>query len=400
MIDRILNNQLCLGCGLCQSAFGKDTCEMVLSETGFYQPRTKRAFSKEEEKKLQRLCPGVHVEAQAHKGVWGSMLSIADAWSSDENIRFRAASGGVITSLAIYLLETHQVDAILQVGVCNDSYLYNELKVSHTRDEVMKNAQSRYAPALFFSEIKHLFDTTNETFALVGKPCDMAAMQNFCREYKEYDGRISYYLSIFCAGMPSYLATEQTWRLSGHRDTPIRLKYRGDGWPGNFKAEFTDGSNFQLSYNESWGKILGKSVGFRCKICPDGIGLLADISVGDSWNTKDGYPDFTESKGRCFCMIRTQRGAHLFDEAKNAGYIEVNHLDVSRIKEMQAYQYRRRQLVGWRLLPVQILNDFILNFKGLGTFSLALKANYRRGVSELLGSFKRLTRLRKELNGK
>lgn len=57
-----------------------------------------------------------------------------------------------------------------------------------------------------------------------------------------------------------------------------------------------------MTYNDSWGKILGRELGFRCKICPDGIGMLADISSGDSWNTKDGYPDFTEGDGKTFVL--------------------------------------------------------------------------------------------------
>lgn len=89
----------------------------------------------------------------------------------------------------------------------------------------------------------------------------------------------------------------------------------GEVWPGNFCAKFENGDKYEVSYNDSWGKILGKSLGFRCKICPDGIGMLADVAVGDSWNTKDGYPDFTESDGKCFCMIRTDKGQQIMNAA-------------------------------------------------------------------------------------
>ena len=311
MIDKIKKYDLCLGCGLCASVLGKEKCQMELNNKGFYEPRIHQPLSEQENKCIRRLCPGVRVETKAHSGVWGAMKSICEAWSADEVIRHKAASGGVVTSLCLYLLEHNKVDAVLQVGVRNDSYIYNELHVSRTREEILKNAQSRYAPSLTFNRIKEIMDSSNETFALVGKPCDMAAMKNFVRVFPQYKERIKYYISIFCAGMPSYNATVKAWKQSGHTDEPITLKYRGDGWPGNFKATFKDGSDYQLSYNESWGKILGKELGFRCKICPDGIGSLADIAVGDSWNTKNGYPDFTETEGRCFCMVRSTKGEEL-----------------------------------------------------------------------------------------
>lgn len=395
MIDKIKKYHLCMGCGLCASVLGEENCKMQLNGEGFYEPKVIQSLSVSESKLVKKLCPGIHVEAKAHKGVWGSMISVCEGWSADTDIRHKAASGGIVTSLAICALEQGLVDAVLQVGVRDDSYLYNELMISRSREEVLRNAQSRYAPALVLHRIKKIFDGSTERFAFIGKPCDIAAMKNFIGQFPQYGERVKYYISIFCAGMPSYNATVKTWQMSGHQDKPTSLKYRGDGWPGNFVARFEDGTNFQLSYNESWGKILGHHVGFRCKICPDGIGMLADVAVGDSWNTKDGYPDFTESDGRCFCMVRTSVGDGLMKAALEKGYIETKALDIKNIKQQQAYQYKRRKLEGWRLIPVQLLTGGILHFKGLAIWRQALSANVRVGFRNMRGTYKRI----RSLNG-
>ncbi len=392
MINKIEQYKLCLGCGLCSSVLGKKTCVMELGEDGFYHPIVKNKIPKHDEEIVKAICPAVHVEANNTQGIWGSMMSICESWSADKEIRNKAASGGVVTSLAICLLEQRKVDAVLQIGVKNDSYLYNELKISRTREDIINNAQSRYAPALIFNDIKEILDRDDCKYALIGKPCDMAAMQNLAREFPIYKGRVLYYISIFCAGIPSYNATIKTWQQSGHRDEPTSLKYRGDGWPGYFKATFADGSTYQLSYNESWGKILGRDLGFRCKICPDGIGVLADVSVGDSWNTINGYPDFTEKEGKSFCMVRTKTGSDLIELALKKGYICNQQLDVKRISEQQPYQYERRKLEGWRLIPVQILTRCLLNFKGLAIWRQFIKANPIKGVKNLLGTYKRMTK--------
>lgn len=396
MIDKIRKYHLCNGCGLCSSVLGEQLCSMQLEVDGFYYPHLHRTLTKAESMLIKRVCPGIHVEGRNHKGTWGPLQSICQAWSADKEIRHKAASGGVVTSLAIYLLEQKKVDAILQVGVRDDSYLYNELRISRTKEDAIRNAQSRYAPALVFSQIKKILDSETSVFALIGKPCDMAAMQNFVREYPQYKTRIKYYISIFCAGMPSYNGTILTWKQSGRTDNPVSLKYRGDGWPGNFKACFNDGTIFQLSYNESWGKILGHHLGFRCKICPDGIGALADVAVGDSWNTKNGYPDFTESEGRCFCMVRTKQGEDLMYGALNGNYIEKNDIDINSIREQQPYQWERRKLEGWRLLPVLFVTKGLIRFKGLSIWGQSLKANLKIGLKNSVGTYKRI----KQVNGK
>ena len=393
IIDTIKKYELCLGCGLCESILTGGKCKMAISEKGFYIPELTSVPTKDEERIIRQLCPGIHVEAKSNKGAWGSMKAIAEAWSSDEQIRFKAASGGVVSSLALYLLEKKKVDAVFQVGVCEDSYLYNELKISRTREDVMRNSQSRYAPAMVFNKIIQYLDANADTYAFIGKPCDIAAARNLVSTYPKYAKRIKYYISIFCAGMPSYEATKITWKQSGHIDAPISLKYRGDGWPGNFSAAFKDGTKYEITYNESWGTVLNRHLPYRCKICPDGIGMLADIAVGDSWDTKDGYPDFTESQGRCFCMIRTEAGQSLMKEAEENGYIIVQKLDIDTIKEKQQYQYERRKLTGWRLLPLQLFTLGLLNFKGLGIMKQAKELDFRKGINNMKGALIRLIKV-------
>ena len=120
------------------------------------------------------------------------------------------------SALAIYLLESKQVDAILHVGVSEESYLFNKLYISKTKEDVLRHNASRYAPAAVFNDIIQIFESTGETtFAFIGKPCDIAAIQNLLRVYPRYQGRVIYFLSIFCAGMPTYNATKKALSTFG-----------------------------------------------------------------------------------------------------------------------------------------------------------------------------------------
>jgi coenzyme F420 hydrogenase subunit beta len=395
MIKDIVNKGFCLGCGLCSSVLGEDKCEMKLFENGFYYPVLKS--TKVDDHKIKYLCPGIRVQDDRKHDIWGHVVNVAEAWANDKDLRFKAASGGVSSAIALYMLEKGIVDGILQVGQQDGSPIYNELKITTTRDGILKNAQSRYAPALTLHHIKQILDKDNKVYAFIGKPCDIAGIKNLQKQYPVYKDRIKYTISIFCAGMPTYNATKKTYSQSGRTDLPESLKYRGEGWPGSFRAIWSDGQKYEISYNDSWGKILGHNLGFRCKICPDGIGLLADISVGDSWNTKDGYPDFTETDGRNFCFIRTEAGNDLFHMSVNAGYITSRNLNIDDVKNMQAYQYDRRHLVGWRILGPKMMNLGLLQFKGLGLINQAIQYNLIKGVKITIGTLKRYIKNKKAM---
>lgn len=124
IIDKIKKNHLCLGCGLCET-IDKGNCKMFLTEEGFYRP----VFSKSSDKNeiIKSVCPAINIQAsnkQFHRSIWGDVVSVSNAWAKDYEIRRKSSSGGVTSALAIFLLEKKKVDAILHVGVEEDTYLY------------------------------------------------------------------------------------------------------------------------------------------------------------------------------------------------------------------------------------------------------------------------------------
>ncbi len=94
-------------------------------------------------------------------------------------------------------------------------------------------------------------------------------------------------------------------------------------------------------------------------------------------------------------MVRTSTGDGLMKTALANGYIETKALDIKNIKKQQAYQYKRRKLEGWRLIPVQLLTGGMLHFKGLAIWRQALSANLKVGIRNMRGTYKRI----KSLNG-
>ena len=121
-IQNIIDTGFCLGCGLCEAITTSRKCNMTLNQkTGFYVPVFKEKLTKNETKSILNCCPGIKVIGNGESSVWGSLKKIEEAWSKDIEIRKKASSGGVITTLAIHLLEIKKVNGILHVGVNDDS---------------------------------------------------------------------------------------------------------------------------------------------------------------------------------------------------------------------------------------------------------------------------------------
>lgn len=375
-MEKILKNNLCIGCGLCQSYLGNHRCIMKIKD-GFYKPHFLTPLSKKEKKEIYNLCPGIHIEAKEPQSLWGNLAAVYEGWSTDNNIRYKSSSGGFITAFAIYLLESGLIDGVLHVGKIEGKWLFNELSISKTKDEIISKSQSRYAPALTLHNIFQILDKDrNKKYLFIGKPCDIAAIRNLTKLFPSYKKQFVLLISIFCGGMPSYNSSEKIAQiLNKNKSVPISIKYRGDGWPGNCQVKFKDNSYGAFSYHYSWSKILSPSINFRCKICPDGIGLLADIAVGDSWNTKDGYPDFKEAEGKSLIFVRNKNALSIIKAAQNNKNIVLSNFSTSNMREIQPAQYKKRIQMGIRILAAQILTFNLLKFSNLRMFRHSLHSN-------------------------
>lgn len=395
LIEKIDKQGLCLGCGLCESVCGKDAVQMDLRGDGFFHPTVKKVLP-EKERIISKICPGTNIVNDIlfnkDQSIWGNVEQLYSGFAIDNEVRTKGSSGGIVSSLAIYVLENKIVDGVMQVGGDESDYERNSLNISTNRDNVLKCASSRYAPALIFSEIFRILEADDNTYCFIGKPCDISALKNFLSQYPQYSNRFKLTVSIMCAGLPSFKGTQAI--IDDFKAvTPVSgLVYRGNGWPGFFSFIDKRGLSFQRTYNDSWGKTLNKFLKFRCKICPDGIGLQADIAVGDAWETTDGYPDFTEKEGHSLIIVRTQNGVDILQKALNDKTISLENLDVEKIKLMQPYQYVRRTRLGARMAAFSLVTQRILNFKNMHILYNLTLVDKKILLKEFLGTFRRLVK--------
>ncbi len=398
-LARVLAGQLCTGCGLC-AGVSPNSVRMETVTPGFSRPRQTALVSATDERKIASACPGSVVapwEAAPHRHLsWGPWQRIFTGHARDEALRFAGSSGGALSALLIHALATGRVDRVLHITADPDKPTRNVLTWSSTAKDVIRNAGSRYASSSPLAEIGAALDNNIRT-AFVGKPCDVSALRQLATVDPRVDRVFPLMISFFCGGIPSHSAADRMVRAMGvDPESLTHFRYRGNGWPGMARAETADGRAAEMSYAESWGAHLSGEVQFRCKVCPDAVGGVADIACADAWyGDADGYPSFEEQDGRSLVISRTQAGDGLVNDAVAAGALAAEPLGVEEIDLMQPAQARRKRLVAARTASCRVLLQPVPKMRGLDVGKAARTARVAEQLRNFLGTLRRILRNRR-----
>ncbi|MGD1883882.1 MAG: Coenzyme F420 hydrogenase/dehydrogenase, beta subunit C-terminal domain [Paracoccaceae bacterium] len=396
VLQKVVDGRLCSGCGAC-AALAPEVVTMDLSTDGYLRPKRSKPLSEAQGAAISSVCPGLGMSLQADDRfdhvLWGPYLSVSSGYAEDPDLRHNASSGGILSALLVHLLDSGEVDCVLQIAADPKRPIGNQTVFSNSADDVFQSAGSRYAPSAPLAEIGTLLDG-NMRYAFVGKPCDVAALRTMGRSDPRVGARFPYMLSFFCAGVPSLKGANEILSEMGVSENELaQFRYRGDGWPGYATAIKKEGGTTRMSYAESWGGILSRHVQFRCKICPDGTGSFADVVCADAWEADEkGYPVFSEAEGVSLVMGRTKRGEALIENAKAAGRIKTQPFDIDGLAAIQPGQTQKRRFVLSRLLALRMTGRVVPCYHGFHLWQNARKARLGRNLKNLLGTLRRIAR--------
>jgi len=395
--------QLCCGCGVCAYLYSQEI-EMVDAPSLGRRPRFFES-DKADESFLQALdvCPGIKLAhssdkfkkeglIESLKKSWGPIFEVWEGYAADPEIRHKGSSGGAITAISLYCLEQGNMTGVLHIAAEPEKPYLNTTVLSKDRDALLSGIGSRYSPA---SPCEKLGDVEKLTGlgVVVGKPCDIAAVQNVRKFKKELDSKLGLTVACFCAGTPSTDGTLEMLRQMGVDDLDqlTGLRYRGHGWPGTTKAEPLTGDRNnvprELSYEESWGDILQKYRQWRCYICPDHTGEFADLAIGDPWYKKREEKDH----GRSLILVRSSNGKKILSEAIAKGYLVAEKKGEEVLPASQPNLQNTRARLWGQLTALKMVGAPCPDYSGF-----SLKSNWMDGLSlrgklrSVLGTVKRI----------
>ena len=229
--------------------------------------------------------------------------------------------------------------------------------------QVIEASGSRYGPAAPLTDFKAVLDR-GRPFAFIGKACDISAIRNYAASDPRVDELLKYTLNFFCGGVSKFSKTMDYVRKVGLTEPDVaHLRYRGDGCPGPMVMKSHAGDVHSFSYNEMWEDENRWELQFRCKICPDSIGDLADITVADVW--PGGKPD-TEGLGFNGFIARTVRGERLLQAAVRDGAIKITEdLRYDGLELAQGSHMLKKQALTSRLAAMRDAGLIVPQFEEL-----------------------------------
>lgn len=389
---------LCIGCGACAAACPRQAISLVnIPEEGIRPVIAPQAcLDCECRDKVLEICPGYQVDAgllaetPARKSEIereiGPALEVWEGHAADPEPRHQGSSGAILTALALYCLEREGMEFVLHTGGRAEPPWLNETVRSRTRRELLERAGSRYAPASPCEGLG-LVEQSPRPCVFIGKPCDAAAAAKLAKQRPELNKNLGLILTFFCAGTPSTQGTLKLLEaLEAKPDEVDTLRYRGEGWPGSFKVVGKGGRwERDVSYEDSWD-FLNRFRPFRCHLCPDGLGRVADLACGDAWSRYAGDGD----PGRSIILVRTAKGREILAKAISAGYVTATPLEPREVlKAQHNLLERRRQLFG-RLLAMKVLGVPTPRFKGFSLARSWLRLPLRLKLRTVLGTLRRV----------
>ena len=373
----------CTGCGLCASLKKADLIE---DNKGFSHPINYDTDF------LSQVCPvaGIQSARLSKQNFWGRSEAVYLGWSTDTTIREQASSGGILTTIAEYLLTENVVDGIIHIHVDSTQVYRNRTVISTTKEQVLAGSGSRYSishPLDIIGKIDH-----NKTYCLIAKPCDINVFRNYAKLNPKINDCIKVCISFFCMGLPSDDAQRKLLEKLQCSDGCRSLNYRGNGWPGYATAVDNKGETHRVTYDESWGKILGRDLMSYCRYCIDGIGEEADIACGDAWYIKDGKPDFDEHEGRNVIFARTELGELILRKASEKRRIELE--EFTNYKEylpvIQNSQFIRRATIISRIYALKLMGRPCPNYEFTLLKYYAKYVPLNTNIRGLLGMIRRI----------
>jgi coenzyme F420 hydrogenase subunit beta len=360
-LHEIVENGLCIGCGLCRSIAGGNRIALVMTPEGRERPVAARPLEPSTLERINAVCPGTRIAGPDPEGqersalsdvVWGRAERLSIGHAGDPAVRFRGSTGGVLTALGQFLLNSGRVKFILHVGAARSAPMRSERRLSFDASSVLEGAGSRYGPAAPLVDFCDVLDR-GEPFALIGKPCDITAVRNLALIDPRVDRHMRYALTLVCGGASDLSKSEELLQHFGVQEDELTVfRYRGHGNPGPTRIETKDGRAFEVTYQELWEDESKWMIQPRCKICPDAIGLSADIAASDVW---PGGSPVGEDDGFNGMIVRTKRGLELYEAAVGAGVLVIDR--EARFEDFdifQPHQVRKRRAVWARLTGMAI----------------------------------------------
>ena len=327
----VVQKKICCGCGACAVVCPVNCIEFVYGERYNY-PKVDLDQCTHCGRCL-KVCPSAFLLRGTDPGFADrpeeASLGCYLVHAQDDQIRHYGASGGGITGLLDHLMRKGDIDGAIVARTHPERPLVSQTFVARDRESLLSAQGSRYAPVSNCTALREVLDEPGR-YAIVGTPCMLQATAQAQKLLAPLRERIVFKVGLVCAGMASRLGTKSYLQRYGIDPADVReIRYRGEGWPGFFRAYGKDGVLLRrpLLGDELEYLVPGDHY-LRCWNCLDHWGYFSDIVVSDPWS-QDMVQN--EHQGWTAIMVRTKLGADLLSAAVEVGDLTSREISVEEM---------------------------------------------------------------------
>jgi len=371
-IDNFSSEGLCCGCGTCVAICPSNSIEMVIdSRQGLFFPQIRKE-SCNNCGRCVLVCPGYELDIiglnqkifhKIPKNLdLGNFIECFSGYAKNADIRVNSSSGGLVTQILLFALEKKIISGALIVKMKNEDPFEPEPFIARTREEIIAAAGSKYCPVPINILLKEILDSSDEEqFAVVGLPCHIHGIRKMEYINKKLNKKIKFHIGLFCSSTKSFHATDFLLkRIKIQKNEVGKIKYRGAGWPGYLTIEFQNGKIIKIPFFDYFDATFSSFTPWRCMLCIDETGELADISFGDAW-----LPEIkkTDNKGTSIIIVRDRSCGEILNIMKKNDIINLESIDTIKIIESQGGFLRKKFFNSRKKITKFIFNKPFPDYK-------------------------------------
>ncbi len=360
VINSVVNNDLCIGCGLCVYKCPSKALKMKWNEYGFLIPSLSGNCdttgncvsvcpfnpSPDDEVKTEneiaeiflKDSPSYHPKIGKYHGIYAGY---------SKQYRLTSSSGGIAIYVFTELLEKGIVDHIFSVKESKQTGIHYEYAISSSKEELLNASKTKYFPVTLGTVMPKINELKGKV-AIVGVACFIKAIR--LAQHKEPDlrAKIPFLVGIICGGVKSrffteYLASKAGVLTENIHNPQFRVKdFKSTAGDYSFacinKEDSKEHSIKMRTVGDMWGTGMFKAK--ACDFCDDVTTELADISLGDAWL----LPYVNDGMGTNIIVTRTKMADELIQEGKNLTKLVADVLTTEQIIASQSGSYNHRHL--------------------------------------------------------
>lgn len=377
VLTKVVDNDLCIGCGVCVQACPSSALTMTWNAHGFLVASStdKSCSSDGACIKVCPFNPDPSADA-ADESVLGNAI-FPNAKNNDKKLgryiglyagysklfRETSSSGGAATYIFKEILNRNIADRIVVITESVDGSEYYQYRVISNVDEIQRSSKTKYYPvslATVFEDINN-FDGK---VSVAGVGCFIKAIRLAQINNQQLKEKITFLVGIICGGVKSRFFTEYLASKAGVGPKNIsnpdyRIKDE-NSTASDYSFGCVDKSDEKLktikmkSVGDMWGTGLFKAN--ACDYCDDVTTELADVSLGDAWIE----PFSNDGLGTNVIITRSQVADVIVREGASRGELELEELDSDKMISSQRGSFtHRHDGMGIRIIEAKIFGKTI-----------------------------------------